>query len=1110
METYKKRYQLLNDEQRAAVDQIEGPVLVLAGPGTGKTELLSVRVARILNQTDTLPTSILCLTFTEAAAYNMRERLRSVIGDDAYSVQINTYHSFSSDIIKSYPEFFETINLETGEDSRLERPIDELRQYEIVRKIIEALPFSDPLRSARHYVKSVLSTISDCKQAALTPEQVRIIGQENLQATKELSPSIQNIFSTHKRMPSKLTVALELFQSIVTNLERSTYSLAEEATSKLNQALLIAEESQSTKPLTAWKNSWLKKDDSDNWLFGDILQSEKLISFSNIYEKYQLELTTAGQYDFNDMILRTIDALEQKPELRYNLQEKYQYILLDEFQDTNAAQFKLIRLLADHPVHEGRPNIMAVGDDDQGIFAFQGADIGNMVAFLDGFRDVSVINLVKNYRSHHDILHIAHGLGDQIESRLHHNLKNVSKTIIAASDSLPKRAKIARHEFASQANEYGWIAETIKKLITEGVPPKEIAVLAPKHTILEDLVPFLNAQSIPVSYEKRENIFDTEIIQALLLMSEFILAANDQSIELMDSLLPNILSMPFWNIPTQEIWKLNWKFHELKFKEYTPWPKLALENSITAPPTQFLLQLALQANDTPLEYVLDYMVGAKPLTLDGEIEYFSPLKQYYFAETVQETSPLAFYEAISYLSVIRSHIRDLQQGAEQVLRISDFVGLYRTYNEAEQGLINTHPVTQDEAAVHMQTVYKAKGLEYRYVFLPCMQDDVWGSTVLGMSSKLSLPENLKHIRNDTSSEDTRRRLLFVAVTRAKEGLYLTSYDQKESGKKTMPVKYLHETEQDGEKLSTILPKSVQAIHIQDRDKTVSQHDIETLWFGRADVIDSELKSLVSQHLASYRMSPTHLNTFTNLEYAGPQNFLIHTLLRFPEAPSPDSIYGDALHKTLEWLQTAGKDEKDVVELSVNRFTERIRRSHMNTPDQKAYIDRGARSLRIFLAKNVERLQSTEAEVEMDFRKEGIMLGNALLTGKIDRLEVDHKAKTVRIIDFKSGAPSSKWSSSAKYINYKQQLYFYCLLIKKSRRFKNYRIESAALEFIEPMSNGSLAEPLELRFNEGEYEQFKLLVESVWKKIQDLDLPNVDSYPKTPVGIRAFIQDLIKQ
>lgn len=1105
METYKTRYQLLNSEQRAAVDQIDGPMLVIAGPGTGKTELLSVRVAHILTQTDTLPSNILCLTFTEAAAFNMRDRLQSIIGDDAYSVQINTYHSFSSDIIKSNPDFFGNIDLETGEDSRMEHPINELRQYEIIREIIESLPFSDPLRSMRYYVRSIVSTISDCKQAALSPEQVQKIGKENLQTTEELSPAIQQIMSAYKRLPSKLSTSLELFNKVLATLEQSSLPLAKQAAAKLVAAIEAAEATESTKPMTAWKNSWLEKDTNDSWQFGNKLQSQKVISLANIYAKYQEILQDSGQYDFNDMILRTIEAMKERSELRYNLQEKYHYILLDEFQDTNTAQFSLITLLADHPVNEGRPNIMAVGDDDQGIFAFQGADVANMMAFLNTFVDVRVINLTKNYRSHHDILHIAHNLGEQIESRLHHNLKDISKTIQAASDGLPAQATIARHEFGSQANEYGWIADTISQQIATGIPPREIAVLAPRHSILENLVPFLNARNIPVSYEKRENIFDTEIIQALLLMSEFLVAADTLHIETMNTLLPKILSLPFWGIPAEDIWQLNWKFYSEKFKTQITWEQLALTQPSTKKPVKFLLHIGLQVDSLSLEFVLDYLIGAKPYHLDNNSTYTSPLKEYYFSDAAQKKSPLAFHEAISYLSVIRAQIRDLRLSDANTLRIHDFIDLYKTYLEAEQPLINTHPVTQNNNAVQLQTVYKAKGLEYQCVFLPCMQDDVWGSTSRGSNNKLSLPENLQHIRYDASQEDTRRRLLFVAVTRAKHSLYITSYLQKENGKPTTPVKYLHEINNENEKLSTILPKSVQVIGKPQRDETTTQKDIETLWFARNESSTTNLVDQLQSHLRSYRMSPTHLNTFTNLEYAGPQVFLLHTLLRFPEAPSPDSIYGDALHKTLEWFQTK---KTSSITGAVEQFQSRIHTSIMNTTDKQLYTDRGARALQLFLTKNSDRLKVKTAEIEVDFRKEGVVLGNALLTGKIDRLEVNQKNKCVKIIDFKSGAPSTKWSSTSKYINYKQQLYFYYLLIEKSPTFKGYQVENAALEFIEPLSDNSLTKPLELKFDTAEYEQFKQLITVVWDRIQKLNLPDVGNYQKTSSGIRMFIKDLL--
>lgn len=181
MDNFTKAYERLNKAQREAVDHIDGPLMVLAGPGTGKTQLLATRVANILQKTDTLPHNILCLTFTESGAIAMRERLGSLIGPSSYDVRISTYHSFGSEIIREYPDFFRSLDMETGEDSRLERPIDDLTKIQIVGNIVAALPFNDPLKSAQHYIKSVVDTISECKKSLLTPEDLRGIARQNLQ-----------------------------------------------------------------------------------------------------------------------------------------------------------------------------------------------------------------------------------------------------------------------------------------------------------------------------------------------------------------------------------------------------------------------------------------------------------------------------------------------------------------------------------------------------------------------------------------------------------------------------------------------------------------------------------------------------------------------------------------------------------------------------------------------------------------------------------------------------------------------------------------------------------------------------------------------------------------
>lgn len=1107
MSGFETIYTQLNDAQRRAVDAIDGPLLVLAGPGTGKTQLLSARVANILKKTDTLPSSILCLTFTDAAALNMRDRLRSMIGEDAYDVHISTYHSFASDIIRAYPDFFQSIDLETGQDSRMERPINELGQLEIVSGIVDKLPFSDPLRSSRHYIKSVVSTISDLKQANMYPGDVVEIATANITASTQVSPAIHTLMSVHKQIPRKLAIAEELFTDVLETLQSSTTSLAELATTELTGALETAASDQSTKPLTAWKNKWLYKDENDEWTFTNPNISDKMVSLAKIYQRYQRSLDQSGQYDFNDMILKTLVALENKPELRYNLQEKYQYILLDEFQDTNAAQFALVKSLANHPVHEGRPNVMAVGDDDQGIFAFQGADIGNMVQFTHAFRDVQVINLVQNYRSHKDVLHLAHNVAEQIETRLHHSLPDITKDIEAVAANIPETAMLNRSEFSSTAAENGWIADTISALIKDGAEPSSIAVIAPKHAILESLVPFLNKQDVPVTYEKRENIFETPIVQGILLVCSFLRAAQQHNMALMDQLLPQVLSLVYWQIPTETIWKLNWEHARSSQDDEKRWCERALELPATHDQTKFLLQLSSSAKEFGLELTLDYLTGAKPLLYD-HASFISPLKQHYFSPDSLDESSLSFYEAISHLSVIREQLRTQQARQEDGLTIDALLDMYKTYQEAEQPLMNTHPIAQAESSVQLQTVYKAKGLEYDYVFLPRMHDSVWGSKASGGSNKLSLPANLAHIRHESGGEDTARRLLFVAITRAKHSLYLTSHAQSESGKKNLPVKYLHEQEIDGVRRSLALPEHHDTVSIVERDGTDAYIDVDTLWHSRHTELTPTLQSLLRNRLDRYIMSPTHLNNFTNVEYAGPYSFLLGTLLRFPEAPKPDSIYGDALHRALEHFQKQSQaNERVGTEDTIKVFESRMSRGFMSEADKELYLVRGRSALKAYIHAKGNQL-AAPAGVEVDFRREGCTLHGAVLTGKIDRLEIDKTKKTVRIIDFKSGKPSTKWGSTTKYLNYKQQLYFYVLLIETSRTYREYGVESAELEFIEPLQNGECAPPLKLDFKPAEYAHFKQLVLAVWQHIQAVDLPDISTYPSSATGMRQFEQYLV--
>jgi DNA helicase-2/ATP-dependent DNA helicase PcrA len=163
VESFETAYKQLNEKQREAVNTIYGPVLVIAGPGTGKTQLISTRVGHILKATDTLPQNILCLTFTEAGATAMRERLIKLLGQAAYDIRISTYHAFGSELLRNYPEYLEESDFE---------PIDEVGRIEIMRGILAGLSYDNPLKFADNYIGDIISFISDCKRADLKPADV--------------------------------------------------------------------------------------------------------------------------------------------------------------------------------------------------------------------------------------------------------------------------------------------------------------------------------------------------------------------------------------------------------------------------------------------------------------------------------------------------------------------------------------------------------------------------------------------------------------------------------------------------------------------------------------------------------------------------------------------------------------------------------------------------------------------------------------------------------------------------------------------------------------------------------------------------------------------------
>lgn len=1100
-EGYERAYAALNARQKQAVDQIDGPLLVIAGPGTGKTQLLSTRVAHILAQTDALPQNILCLTFTESGAANMRERLSRFIGRDAYNVQISTYHGFGSDIISGNGQYFA--------DERLEQPIDTIGRYRLVHGILAKLPFRDPLKTAEP--RDVISTISDIKRGLLTSQDVRAIVQENDRTMQAVNAQLLDIFSDFTRMPTKLDKARPYFTQTLQALASSapeqpvnpTYgSVAIIAAHELQEALAAAEELGKGKPLTAWKDAWLEKDLENHFVLKGTYANRKLASMADIMDTYQAQMREAGLYDFDDMILRPIHALKTNNDLRFTLQEKYLYILLDEYQDTNRAQAELVHLLADNPVHEGRPNIMAVGDDDQAIYAFQGAQYSNMVDFYRAYRDTTVINLSENYRSHADILSAGSYIAEQINERVFHQFDGATKELVAANSRLSE-AHLERRDFQSDIAEYAWVAERIAQLVTAGTNPSEIAILAPKHKYLEATVPLLQKLDVPIRYQRSENVLDAPLIRQILTIARLLVALGKDDAAA-EQYWPEVLSFPFWELPTKLVWQLSWRVNDEH--DQTRWAAFLIEHEDKRlrDIAQLLLQLAGQQTLTSCEQLIDHIVGTSPVEIPDETEkLISPLRAHY-----ELLGNGALYDMTAYLTILREAIRARQRVTSETFMLADLLQLVDDYELAGEKLANTSPYNQASEAVQLMSAHNAKGLEFEHVFLISVTNDIWGNAK-GNNNMLALPANLAPVRHTGSTEDERLRLLFVAITRAKQGLYLTSHEQTYNGRRTTRLKYLDEREQEGGGFHAHAFPARWRTVLHDDHEAPQLPQLEAAWTSQHLVeYNRDLMPLLKERVADYQISASHLGSFCDLQYGGPAQFYINTILRFPSASSASSIFGTAVHDTLEFVQQTTSKQGAPPELTqVLAHFERIMRSgRLTAQETEQLIERGINSLSVFMTERSHIFRPAD-RAEQNFRREGVFVGEAHMTGKIDRLEIDQEAKTITVVDYKTGKPHARADNSDKKLHkYVQQLYCYKLLIEGSQTYADYTVTTGRLEFIEPDETGKVHH-IDYEFDMDQLEQARELLQAVYQHVTELNFPDVSNYAPNLRGIRAFENDL---
>lgn len=943
---FQNAYKELNKNQKVAVDTLDGPVMVLAGPGTGKTQVLTLRIANILQKTDTQPNSVLALTFTEAAAREMRERLVNLIGTPGYFVRIHTFHGFCQSVITENPDLFPGF-----QDQSLLTDLDRVR---LLEKLITEIDIEvmRPLNAPFYYLNAIQSSIRDLKREG---------------------------------------VLVKDFQKIVKNLDEST------------------------------KERELKK----------------LQELSLIYKEYQAELLKENRLDFEDLINMVTQKLEDDKTLRLGYQEKLAYFLVDEYQDTNSAQNKLIFTLTSF--WKDKANLFTVGDPNQSIYRFQGASTENLQEFIHRFPKATLINLIDNYRSVQNILDSAHHLikhnppfpllpSFNLKSNLPDDIKNTI-TIINAPDDLTENQSLIQE---------------LERKHKSGIAWKEMAILGRNNRELLDLSSQLLKEKIPVRIEGGENILDNPLINHFL---SLLRAINNGVGESDDLNLFTLLHYFFWKLNPSTILKL---------------ARLASDSHQT-----LYSYIIKNQNEFPeISKVVDQIAHFQAL----EANYTFPE---FFERVFQESGLSEYILTQDNPGISLSQFQDLFHFTQTLAKknanyhLADFIKDLDTLVRQSIKLPSSEPILQTDA-VTLTTAHKSKGLEWDTVFIYRFTDRTWGNKI--DRNLLRLPAQVLEfasVDTDPNAED--RRLFYVALTRAKRNLLITYANP------ALPSLFLSELPED----------LVNKIILEPTEKEYQKFQISSL--SPVPTLKDDEKEYLRELLADFKLSVTALNTYLDCGY----KFKLNNLYRLPRAKDAHLSFGTAVHGALEKFHRTLRDKKVTPpkEHLLQFFSQSLDREIFTPVERSRRKKHGELILSSYYDYYFDQFTPALAtEMSLGRGSSVCLLEDIQLTGNIDRVDlIDPNTKEVKVVDYKTGRAQTRNEIEGKTKNatlhYKRQLVFYRLLGDLANNFP-YKVKEAELDFIEPDNGKFRKEKFEITAEE--VKELKQLIKETMKKIRALE------------------------
>lgn len=924
----------LNDQQREAVTFDGGPALIVAGAGTGKTTVISERIAYLINSGKCKPEEILALTFTDKAAGEMEERVDKLLPYGYVDLWISTFHAFCERILHEH-------GLEIGlpDDFKL---LNQTEQWLLVRKNLDRfkLDYYKPMGNPTKFIHALLKHFSRAKDENISAQQY-LDYVEGLKLDNDCADYVSDILSD---------------EDITKLSKEELYELAAEEIKK---------------------------------------QSE----VAEAYHLYQKLLLDNGALDFGDLINYCLRLFRERKSVLLKYRSQFKYILVDEFQDTNLAQYELVKLLA-----EPRNNIAVVGDDDQSVYKFRGASVSNILHFKDDFPQAREIFLNQNYRSAQGILDLSYEFikqndPDRLEAKLAQSSgAKLSKKLTSASE---QKAEIVHLHGNTLQDEVNMTINRIIELYNASDDPRwsDFAILVRANSGADDFIYALEKAKVPYDFCASKGLYAKRAVIDLI-----------SYLKLLDNYhegprMYRVATMPIWELAHCDIVNLNYwasrKGHSLYETMRSP-SQAGLSSDAGEKIDRILAQVARGAQ----------------LAKDGkkatEIIYEFLQSSGYLKRLVSQES-LDNRAQIGYLNQLYKKAKEFEkENPDNSLKA--FLEMIDLEMESgEEGNIAQNVEDASPDTVKVMTVHASKGLEFKYVFIANMVDKRFPA--IGRGEPIALPSKLvKEIMPEGDAHlQEERRLFYVAMTRAKSGLYFTSASDYGGARGKKLSRFLVELEELG------LPLSEEA----KRDKK------------EYEPVKKQAAAVQQAGFLPQKFSFTQVKAFENCPY----QYRFAHILRIPTTGKPVFSFGKSMHSTLQKFfqldivrRTAKQGDLFGGEESSQKptFDELMGIYSENFiddwyPDRQCkddYFARGQEALKMFYDDYLAH-QPQALHLEYGFN---LKIGEYSLRGVIDR--VDKLGDGVKIVDYKTGNAKDKLSAEDK-----EQLLIYQIAAEEVLKLK---------------------------------------------------------------------------